>query len=337
MSGEMRPETPLISVVVPVRNAESTIAQAIRSCLDSQWVGEVVIVNDGSTDGTDARVAELADERIRVIDGPGCGISAALNTGFAACQFPLIARCDADDWVEQGRFAWQVPELADPSIVAISGAFTTVDSKGMIVAELANSGERRDVTDLLRAGKTVTHLCTWLIRRDALQQCGGAREWFQTAEDIDLQFRLASVGRIVHVPRFAYRYRLHDQSITHTQGTLQRKFYEQTARDFAIERASSGSDALDRGSAPKCPDAPSSPHSASKNIARQLVGRAWQSHRQGKRWIAIKTMLRAAQHDPTAGLDLTRQIAIMLLRRPADRSGQSPSDAPPQSRSQSKL
>ena len=87
-----------ISVVVPLYNNAKDVERAIRS-LQSQSMSEfeVVVVNDGSTDGGDAVVRGMSDARIRVIDQENKGVSAARNRGVAESNGELIAFLDADD------------------------------------------------------------------------------------------------------------------------------------------------------------------------------------------------------------------------------------------------
>ena len=84
----------------------------------------------------------------------------------------------------------------NPDYIAISGAFQSISADGKPVSMLAHTGEPRDITDTLRSGETVSHICSLLIRKEALEATGYFRDWFKIAFDIDLQFLLADVGRI---------------------------------------------------------------------------------------------------------------------------------------------
>lgn len=313
-----------ISVVMPARNAAGTVLAALASLRDQSYLGEILLVDDGSTDDTVARVSTLNDPRIRILLGPGQGISAALNTGFQAARYPFICRCDADDLYLPGRLAAQVDFLSDhPNCIAVSGGFVSLDNRANVLARLACEGETREVTKELKSGNVITSLCTWLIRRDALLRCGGARPWFTTSEDIDLQFRLAFEGPVWHVPDPVYGYRLHESSITHRQHSDRLDFYDRAAQSFAQERSKTGTDALDLGRPPAPPDL-TDPDKSSSLLAEQMVGhlisQAWRDHGQGRHRSGLMLMLRALRLAPNAK-KVWRGLVVMALKSLVPRKG----------------
>ena len=95
-------DIPGVSVVVPVRNEAGNIAPLvaeIAAALDGTWRFEIVYVNDGSTDGTDAELKRLMAQHSwlrRVRHAQSCGQSAAVRTGVAAARAPLIVTLDGD-------------------------------------------------------------------------------------------------------------------------------------------------------------------------------------------------------------------------------------------------
>ncbi|MGH9084248.1 MAG: glycosyltransferase family 2 protein [Acidimicrobiales bacterium] len=99
--------SPCLSVVIPCFDELATIDEITKRVLDSPWVGEVVVVDDGSTDGTRERLAALDDPRVRVHLHPrNRGKGAALRTGFGLATFPYAIVQDADleyDPAEYGR------------------------------------------------------------------------------------------------------------------------------------------------------------------------------------------------------------------------------------------
>ena len=89
--------TSAYSVVIPAFNAEATLGETIRSALEQTVPpAEILVVDDGSTDGTDAVAAGFAD-RVRVIRQDNAGPGAATSRGLAAVETPFAATLDADD------------------------------------------------------------------------------------------------------------------------------------------------------------------------------------------------------------------------------------------------
>jgi glycosyltransferase involved in cell wall biosynthesis len=325
-SGGIRVDgTPLISAIVPMRNARAFIGQAVRSLLaqaDESFRLEVVVVDDGSTDGSAEVVRAVAKERpdvaVRMIDGPRNGISAAMNAGLEAAKGEWVCRCDADDWYPAGRLPRQLQWLAaHPEFGAVCGSFSNVGSKGQHVADLNCGATAQEITEELRGGKTRTHLCTWLVRAAAVRRAGMLRTWFVSAEDIDLQLRLGEVCRVWYEPAVAYAYRLHEASVTHTQANDARLFYERTARQFAVQRREAGEDDLQRGSPPTPPGADGktiAPMSAADHVQGMLVGQSWREHARGRKLRALLIGLRACLAKPRT-LSAWRNVAALALKR----------------------
>jgi glycosyltransferase involved in cell wall biosynthesis len=305
-----------VSIVIPARNASATIEETLRSIVDQPHLRDVVIVDDGSEDGTGDVAKRLGDPRLRVLRTDGLGISGALNLGFEAAEGAFIARCDADDVYLPGRLDWQRRFLLEnPDAAAISAGFRTMTEAGGPIMDLACEGEPRDVTQLLLQGETVTHFGTWLTRAEAIRASGGARTWFLTAEDLDLQFRLAASGSVWHWPTAVYGYRLREGSIMHTGSRALHDFYEKRARGFARQRAATGRDDLERGSPPPIPEdlRNASAQRARRHIANHLESQAWQLFNRDGFGTALPWMLRAVRHSP-ADLRKWRGLAIMLIK-----------------------
>src|SRR2546421_9176058 len=103
--------TPLVSVSMVTYNHEKYVAEAIRSVLDQTFRDlEVVIVNDGSTDGTAARIAAFDDPRVVAVHQDNRGPSAATNRALAACRGKYVALFSGDDVCQPDRIRRQVEE-----------------------------------------------------------------------------------------------------------------------------------------------------------------------------------------------------------------------------------
>jgi glycosyltransferase involved in cell wall biosynthesis len=286
-----------------MRNVEAFVEEALASILCERTVPlEVVVVDDGSTDASRARVAAVSDPRVRLVDGPRRGIAACLNAGIAAARGDILMRCDADDLFSPGRIARQTAWLAQhPTHAAVCGAYTSIDRRGRFVAQLclhANAADV-DVSEELCRGVTRTSLCTFAMHRAVVEKIGGFREYFVTCEDVDFMLRLGEAAKVHYLPENTYVYRLHEASITHTQATVQRQFYEEMAHDFQAQRLGQGSDALQRNEAPSPPaGAHTRASTAASQIQGMLVGRAWRLFEQGERREALVVAVRAVRHGP---------------------------------------
>ena len=314
----MQSSQSLVSVIVPLHNAEKYISQALASILrEKQTAIEVIVINDKSTDLSLNRVLDFRDERIRVISGPGRGIAACLNAGLAEARGAIIMRCDADDLYPEARIRQQVLWLDQhPAYDGVCGSFSMIDSQGKLVANLECGLEATDITNELVEGKIRTHLCTYAIRRSAAAKTGGFREFFETGEDVDFQLRLGEGRLIAYVPNIWYFYRVHGSSITHTKRVAIREFYEQKAYELQRQRRLTGLDDLQRGYSPPRPNADFSPtHTANTHIQEVLLGRAWREHRAGKKAKAIATGLRALALHPLR-VAIWRSVIALLLKSP---------------------
>lgn len=103
----MLPDAPLVSVIIPVYNTADYLPHCLDSLLGQSFAGfELILVNDGSTDGSGATADRYAaaDTRVRVIHQPNQGVSAARNRGLDAAKGRYVTFVDADDWVEAGYF-----------------------------------------------------------------------------------------------------------------------------------------------------------------------------------------------------------------------------------------
>src|SRR5690606_4071494 len=102
---------PLVSVVLPVFNAGPHVEPALASiCLQDYKRQEIIVIDDGSTDDSLARIERIArkDARVRIISRPNRGLIATLNEGLALAQGDLIARMDGDDIAYPTRISRQV-------------------------------------------------------------------------------------------------------------------------------------------------------------------------------------------------------------------------------------
>ena len=209
---------PQISVIMPVRNGEPYFAAALASVLDQQRADfELVVVDDGSTDGTAALLAACPDPRLRVLQGGGLGVGGALALAQAAARGEFVARMDADDIALPGRLALQAQLLRDnPAVAMVYCSARVIDGEGREVGHLPaqpfNQQQRREVLLEERQGRPIIHPGV-MIRRSMLEAAGGYRP-LPASQDHELWLRLIEQGPFLAMPEELLLYRRHGQSVT---------------------------------------------------------------------------------------------------------------------------
>jgi glycosyltransferase involved in cell wall biosynthesis len=112
---------PLVSIIIPVYNAEKYLSQAIESALQQSWDNkEIIIVNDGSTDGSLKIANSYKNAQIKVLSTPNLGASAARNSGLKHARGEYIQFLDADDLLSNDKLKTQISALqSSPNKVAV--------------------------------------------------------------------------------------------------------------------------------------------------------------------------------------------------------------------------
>jgi glycosyltransferase involved in cell wall biosynthesis len=206
---------PAVSVVLPVFNGAGTVAASIDSILGQTFGDlELLVVDDGSTDGTADIVASYADRRVRyVANGANVGIARALNRGIELARAPWIARMDADDVALPRRLERQVQAVTQHPEWDACGSFTI---------KVAPDGTRLRRGNM-RPGR-VRRSWAWLpspfghgtvmIRTDVARRNPYSEDALH-CEDYELFLRLTHAGYRLHVLRRSLVLSLvHAESIT---------------------------------------------------------------------------------------------------------------------------
>lgn len=313
----MKKNPPTVSVIMPMRNAEAYVRQAIESVLNQSFRDlELVVIDDHSTDKSRKIVEDFLteDSRIQLINGDGRGAAAATNKGLKTCEGKFILFCDADDVIPENRIANQVNWLnQNQDYAAVCAGFVMMDEKGRNVTDLVDGNSPCDITEELLSGKTRTSLCTFAIRREFINKLDGFREYFVSSYDIDFQLRLAEICKVFYVPENVYFYRLNDTSIVHTQPSKKRIFFEETARRFRQQRAEYGIDDLQSGCPPLVPDDQGEAINSKDQLQGALIGTAWRLHKQGEKLKAIKSGFRACLINP-ANLMAWKSYIMLFIK-----------------------
>jgi glycosyltransferase involved in cell wall biosynthesis len=202
--------TARVSVVMSAWNAQAVIGRAVESIVGQTYRDwEMVIVDDGSTDGTGRLLeqAVAAEPRIRVFrNDRNRGLAASLNRGWGESSGELIARMDADDVSLPDRLARQVAYLDEHPDVAILGtAVELVDVDGRSIG-IAHRPEWHDELERRMFKETPFFHPTVLLRREVYETLGGYDERLRRAQDVDLWLRAYRRFEFHNLPDVLLRY-----------------------------------------------------------------------------------------------------------------------------------
>lgn len=190
-----------VSVIIPSFNRRHLIGAAIDSVLaQTTKAAEIIVVDDGSSDGTAGWLNEVYGDAVRCITQENAGVAAARNTGLEAARFELVAFLDSDDRWPAEKLAKQIPLMANPNILLSATNWRWEGAKTDGFGEIGYTAKETDMilTDpLVRLCSTRGHgilIQTCIIRREVLIRLGGFNRTLRIAEDMDLIFRIACEG-----------------------------------------------------------------------------------------------------------------------------------------------
>ena len=212
--------TPRVAVVIPCYNREQYLAQAVQSVLDQTWPNvELVVVDDGSTDGSREVLASFGD-RVRVLTHPGGenrGQSASINLGINNSEGEYIAILDSDDWWALDKLESHIGYLeANPDIGMVYGNGFRVEQETGTRYRLYQDAHR-EASDPARLllDCYIALPGNAVFRRSVLHKAGLFDESLRSAQDHDMAVRMAEVARFAYLPGERFFYRRHSASISH--------------------------------------------------------------------------------------------------------------------------
>jgi glycosyltransferase involved in cell wall biosynthesis len=289
---------PIVSVLMPVYNAERYVAETVESILAQTFTDfEFIIIDDGSRDGSLKILETYAakDKRIRLTSRDNKGIARTTNEMLGKAEGEFIALMDNDDIALPDRLARQVEFLqANPHVVGVSGTYQFIDEKGRLLLTSPVPENNDQIQRLLLAGyaNNMPHPCA-MIRRESLIGIGGYSETLKVAADLDMQLRLGEVGELANIKEPILQYRVHMNSACGQKPEL----YYQEAQ-AACERAYQR-----RGIEGRYEPTQEEPMRPGKNRFSQhpfLVKYGWWAFNSGQRQTAIIYGLRAITALPLA-------------------------------------
>jgi glycosyltransferase involved in cell wall biosynthesis len=170
---------PLVSILVPAYNAEHWIADTLESAVGQTWPRkEIIVVDDGSTDGTGEVARRFASKNVKVVSTSNQGLSAAVNNAYRVCQGDYIQELDADDILARDKIERQLAALreadSDRILLSSSMAFFYYRTRHARYLETSLCQDLSPVEWLLRKMGENLHMqnATWLVSRQLAEAAG---------------------------------------------------------------------------------------------------------------------------------------------------------------------
>jgi len=230
---------PRVTCGMPVYNAETYLREAIDSILDQSFEDfELIVCNDGSTDGSEAILQQYANTDSRVVlinHAENRGLIETRNEISRHAKGEFIALMDADDMSLWDRFERQVAFLDEnPGHVLVGSRILLIDPDGHPMCTLGIKETHEEIDSWHLEGHSGAAVCnpTVMMRMEAVRSVGGYEDGTACAEDYDLFLRLAELGKLAILPDVLLHYRQHLSSIGYRYNSEQRQ-----AIRVAVEKA----------------------------------------------------------------------------------------------------
>lgn len=215
----MKKKVPLVSVVIPIHNAQKYLTQAIDS-ITSQTLKdfELILVNDASTDRT-AQILnnyKKRDKRIRVVNNKNnLQMAKSLNLAINLAKSDLIARMDQDDISLPNRLKTQYEFMKEnPKVAIVGNDIIIIDENGKTTGKRTYPTSSKDLKAILFRYSAFAHP-TVMFRKSIFQEVGEYDSKRHPCEDIDLWFRLGKRYKFASIPDFLFKYRISLSSGSH--------------------------------------------------------------------------------------------------------------------------
>src|ERR1035437_5153614 len=202
-----------ITVLMATYNCGQYILTSVNSILRQRYRNfELLIIDDGSDDNTEALIRSLNSQKIRYIKLKHIGFSAALNYGLKEAKFDWVARMDADDIAFPDRLEKEVKLINKSSKDIIFSNAVFFRNKKIQLLNTINTEKE----DLKKKIKLRGHIChpSVLYNRNFILENGGYNEYLDHSEDHELWIRLLNKANFVHLNEFVLFMRIRDNSLS---------------------------------------------------------------------------------------------------------------------------
>lgn len=215
-----------VTVLMPVYNGEKFLKEAIDSILNQTFTDfEFLIVNDGSTDGTEAIILSYNDPRIKLITQPNGGVAKALNTGLKQASGKYIARMDADDFSTPERLQIQYDFLQqNPGYILIGSDVNYISEEGEFIFRYINPAYTHEqLKNVIYQDCSFVHSTVFFVKEIAIS-LGGYPERAHSFEDHLLWTKFIREGKICNLEMVLGSYRFNVSSVTIDEKDMDKNF-----------------------------------------------------------------------------------------------------------------
>lgn len=212
--------TPIISIIMPVYNAEETVGRMIDTIINQTYTNwELIAVNDGSNDHSKEilDMYEQNNSRIKVVHKDNGGVASARQTGIEKAKGKYIIHADSDDWVETSMLEEMYNKAIEENADMIIADYYTEDNKGNLkyINQKQSSFCTEDLLYNLYIGKLFGGLCHKLIKKEIFDKVNFSKGINYCEDHLLLTKILKNKNlKIVHLPKAFYHYIQNNNSLT---------------------------------------------------------------------------------------------------------------------------
>ncbi len=228
----------MISVIVPSYNVEPYLERCVQSLISQTYADlEIILVNDGSTDGTGKLCEKLTERdcRIKVVHKKNGGLSDARNAGIDIASGEFYSFIDGDDFIETDTYECMIAEMTDPAVSIVAGGFFVTDLEGHTVVSVSPKRQRltkeEAFMDLFGRSYITQSSCNKLFRSSLFAEVRYKKGILN--EDQEILPRLLDIGdHVVLLDKPVYHYIKKPGSITSSDYSMERYRAIEIERDI---------------------------------------------------------------------------------------------------------
>ena len=206
----------LVSVVMPTYNGGKFLPLAVESILNQSYKNlELIVIDDGSTDGSVERLSAFSDSRLRIIKNPSnSGVVYSRNIGILSAAGQLVAMLDSDDLAYPDRLQKQVDVFyQDPDLSLLGSAADVIDSDGRLVSSMGVTGDSAAIKkNILISNQFIQS--SVMFKRDLAINLGMYSSQYPLAEDYAFWIKFVIANKVSNLTEKLVAYRVHESQVS---------------------------------------------------------------------------------------------------------------------------